>query len=169
MKDTKAVFFQIINGPARKLILKWSENATDYISYVEEFGCGESNYSKPWDTLTKIEGALYEPVAVWLPERLTKENCGPYAHGVEMPLEYEGEVPEGFDIIELPACTYFKFQGEPFEDENNKEAIEETIEFLDRFKPEVHGYRYAPEVGPRMQVQPQGWRGYIELRPVEKL
>jgi len=33
---------------------------------------------------------------------------------------------------------------------------------------EAYGYEYAPELAPRMQLSPEGWRGYIEMKPVKE-
>lgn len=43
------------------------------------------------------------------------------------------------------------------------------MERIAAVNPEAYGYRYAPELAPRMQPAPQGWRGYIEMLPVESL
>ena len=37
------------------------------------------------------------------------------------------------------------------------------------FNPQVYGYEYAPELAPRMQLAPEGWRGYIEMLPVRSM
>lgn len=50
------------------------------------------------------KGVLYEPIGMWLPESMRAPGTSEYAQGVEVPLEYDGEIPEGFDCIELPAC-----------------------------------------------------------------
>jgi hypothetical protein len=46
------------------------------------------------------------------------------------------------------------------------EAVGACMERIDTFNPEVYGYHYAPELAPRMQLSPMGWRGYIEMRPI---
>jgi hypothetical protein len=61
------------------------------------------------------------------------------------------------------------FQGEPFNDENYGQAIGALWAAMDRFIPEVYGYCYAPEIAPRMQLSPQGWRGYIEMKPIREV
>jgi hypothetical protein len=43
------------------------------------------------------------------------------------------------------------------------------MERIRSFNPQVYGYQYAPELTPRMQLEPQGWRGYIEMLPVRDL
>jgi hypothetical protein len=88
---------------------------------------------------------------------------------VEVPLDYSGLVPEGFEIISLPPCKLMVFQGPPFEDEQFEAAIGELWEVMKTYKPEIYGYQWADEDAPRLQLEPQGYRGYIEARPVRPL
>ena len=89
-----------------------------------------------------------------------------YAQGVEVPLEYDGEIPEGFDCMELPDCKMMVFQGTPYQDEDFMDAVEIVWKQLETFDPGSYGYLYAPEDAPRFQLAPMGYRGYIEGRPV---
>ncbi len=168
MEKTAIIFTQIVERPARKLMLKRAKAAEDYFSYCEEFGCapGNSGASIPWETLAKIKEALYEPVGLWLPDNMRPEGTGVYAQGLELPESYAGNLPEGFEIISLPACKMLIFQGEPYKDEDFGEAIGALWERIAKFNPEIYGYRYADELAPRMQLAPMGWRGYIEMRPI---
>ncbi|MDR1538665.1 MAG: hypothetical protein LBU32_11850 [Clostridiales bacterium] len=160
------IFTQIVERPARKLLLYRGKSADNYFDYCEEVGCGESGNSVPWDYLTTIKEALYEPVGLWLPENLRLTGTGEYAHGAELSADYSGKIPEGFDLIDLAPCKLLVFQGEPYDDEQFEDAIGKLWERIENFNPKVYGYEYAPEVAPRMQLSPQGWRGYIEMRPV---
>jgi len=169
MEQTAVIFTQIVERPARKLILKRSKAAADYFAYCGEMGCGENNASAPWDVLMTIKEALYEPVGIWLPENMRPDGTGVYAHGVEVPADYAGTIPEGFDVIGLKPCKLLVFQGEPYDDCDFQTAVGLCMERIGRFNPEVYGYRYAPEIAPRMQLAPMGWRGYIELHPVESM
>lgn len=165
-EDTKVMFMQVIKRPARKLILRRSKKAGDYFAYCEEFGCGPD---APWEILCGIREALYEPVGLWLPENMRPEGTGIYAHGVEVPADYQGELPAGFEVIDLPEGLMLCSQGEPYDDEQYQKAVGAACAQLDKFNPEVYGYTYAWEEAPRMQLAPMGWRGYIELRPVRAL
>ena len=40
---------------------------------------------------------------------------------------------------------------------------------MNDYNPELYGFTYAEEDGPRFQLEPQGYRGYIEGRPVRSL
>jgi AraC-like DNA-binding protein len=170
-EKTAVIFTQIVERPARKLILKRAKSATHYFEYCEEFGCVEDGSGNPIpaEILSHIKEALYEQVGVWLPENMRPEGTGIYASAVEVPIDYAGEIPEGFDVIDLEPCKMLVFQGEPFKDEEYGEAIGALWAAIDKFNPEVYGYCYAPEIAPRMQLSPQGWRGYIEMKPVREV
>jgi hypothetical protein len=169
MNYTSVIFTQIVDRPLRKLILRRSKAAGDYMAYCGEIGCGEHNASAAWDVLTELKEALYEPVGVWLPENMRPAGTGIYAHGVEVPETFKGIVPDGFEVMELPACQMMVFQGEPYDDEIFEDAVGKCMEQIKRFNPEVYGYEWAPELAPRMQLAPEGWRGYIEMLPVRKI
>lgn len=161
--NTETVFVQVVDHPARKLILKRGQKAAHYFEYCEEVGCDI------WETLSGIKEALYEPVGMWLPENLRPEGTSVYAQGVEVPLHFNGRIPEGFEIIELPLCKMMVFQGQPYDDEKFEQAISDLWAVMKSYNPETYGFRWADEDGPRVQLAPMGYRGYIEARPVREL
>ena len=125
--------------------------------------------SAPWDILCAIKESLYEPVGLWLPENMRPDGTGIYAHGVEVPMDYKGEIPNGFDVIDLQPCKMLVFQGETYKDEDFEVNVGLCMDRIEKFNPKVYGYEYAPEAAPRMQLSPMGWRGYIEMRPVKEI
>ncbi len=169
MNNTAVIFTQIVERPKRKLILRRSKAADDYFAYAAEIGCGNNQGSSAWDVLCEIKEALYEPVGVWLPENMRPAGTGSYAHGVEVPADYAGTIPEGFDVIDLEPCKILVFQGEPYKDEDFEAAVTICMERINSFNPEVYGYKYDWEAAPRMQLSPLGWRGYIEMLPVKSM
>jgi hypothetical protein len=162
-QNVNTVFVQVIDRPARKLVLKRGIKAKDYFEYCEEVGC------EVWGVLSSIKEALYEPIGMWMPENLRKPGTSTYTQGVEVPADYAGEEPEGFELIELPPCKMMVFQGQPYEDEKFQEAIDELWEVMKGYNPEIYGFTWADEDGPRFQLAPMGYRGYIEARPVRPL
>lgn len=162
-QQTKSVFVQVIERPARKVLLKRGETATEYFKYCEEVGC------EVWNVLTSVKEAMYEPIGMWLPKHLIKEGTSQYVQGVEVPLSYNNEIPLGFDLIELPPCTLMVFQGEPYNDDDFMEEIHEVWTHIDRFNPTLYGYDWDTERAPRFQLIPMGYRGYIEARPVKAI
>lgn len=159
----KTVFVQVIERPARKVILKRGVKATHYFDYCEEVGCDV------WSVLSSIKEAVHEPIGMWLPDNMRKPGTSVYVQGVEVPLDYSGELPEGYEIMELPACKYMVFQGEPFDEDKFEEAIGELWETMKSYNPEIYGFKWAEEDDPRFQMAPMGYRGYIEGRPVRQL
>lgn len=163
VKETKLmpVFVQVIERPARKLMLKRAPSAGEYWAYCQEVGCDI------WPMLCSVKEALYEPIGLWLPQHLRTAGTGEYAQGVELPLDYQGEVPEGFELIDLPAAQMMIFQGPAYDDKDFEEAVGQVMAYIDQFDPKTYGFTWAPESAPRFQLSPEGYRGYIEGRPVK--
>jgi AraC-like DNA-binding protein len=159
----QTVFVQILEKPPRKAILRRGIKATHYFEYCEEVSCDV------WGILVSINDALSEPAGMWLPPNMTPPGTSTYVQGVEVPAAYSGPVPEGFDLVDFPACKMMVFQGEPYDDADFETAIEALWEVINRYDPKLYGFDWAPEDGPRMQLEPQGYRGYIEMKPVRSL
>lgn len=162
MEKVKNVFIQVIEKPQRKVIIKRGVKATEYFAYCEEVGCDV------WSLLTSIKSISGEPVCLWLPERYRKPCTSEYVQGVEVSMDYDGIIPEGFDVIELPAAKYLMFQGEPFEEEDYEQAIGEIWDAEKKYDPSVIGYMWDND-NPRIQLEPIGTRGYIELVAVKPM
>ncbi len=159
-KNSNTVFVQVVNRPQRKLILKRGIKASHYYEYCEEVGCDV------WEVLSGIKDALYEPIGMWLPQNLRKPGTSEYAQGVEVAMDYAGDIPTGYEIITLPACQMMVFQGPPFDDDKFEEAIGDLWEIMKTYDPKLYGFEWADEDAPRFQLAPMGYRGYIEARPV---
>lgn len=161
MSETRTVFVQLIRKEARKVIVKRGKRAKEYFSYCEEVGCDV------WGLLTSMKSLCGEPVCLFLPEKLRCPAENEYVQGVEAESGYDGPVPEGFDVISLPEAEYLIFRGEPFNDEDYEQAITEIWNAEKKYDPAFIGYMWDTE-NPRIQLEPRGERGYIELVPVRK-
>ena len=162
-RNVYPLFVQVVERPKRKLILLRGVKADNYFDYCEEVGC------EIWDVLTGVKDALYEPIGMWMPENLRKPGTSEYCQGVEMPADYSGEIPEGCEIIDLPSCKMMIFQGPPYDDNDFREAIGQLWDVMKTYKPEIYGFQWADSDGPRFQLCPEGYRGYIEGRPVREV
>ena len=160
MGTVKNVFIQALEKPERDVIIKRGVAAKDYFAYCEEVGCDV------WGMLKSIKSIAGEPVCLWLPESLTPAGTSTYVQGVEVPSGYSGPVPEGFELIRLPACKYLMFQGEPFAEEDYCDAIEQLQTAIAKYDPSLTGFAWAKN-NPRIQLEPIGTRGYIELLPIQ--
>ena len=158
---TNNIFIQVIHKPARKVLCKRGIKAEDYFPYCEEVGCDV------WGLLLSMDSLCGEPVSLWLPQQYKKPGTSTYVQGVEVDTDYHGAVPEGFDVIDLPEADYLMFQGEPFAEEDYCDAITAVQQAMDGYDPAVIGYVWD-DSNPRIQLEPRGNRGYIELRSVCK-
>ncbi|MGN1030139.1 MAG: AraC family transcriptional regulator, partial [Butyricicoccaceae bacterium] len=157
----QSIFVQLIKKPERNVSIKHGISAEDYFSYCEEVGCDV------WGLLTSMDSLCGEPVCLWLTEQYRKPNTSVYVQGVEVAIDYDGMIPEGFDVITLPEAEYLAFQGEPFREEDYIEAILAVQHAMDRYDPLLIGYQWD-DSHPRIQLEPRGERGYIELRAVTR-
>ncbi len=161
MANVQSVFIQVIVKPARKAVILRGVKAEDYFAYCEEVGCDV------WGLLTSMDSLCGEPVCMWLPKNLVKPGTSVYVQGVEVAADFNGTVPEGFDVIDLPEAEYLVFQGEPFREEDYCEAIDALKAAMDKYDPSVIGRKWD-DGNPRIQLEPRGERGYVELRAVKK-
>ena len=161
MENIRNVFVQVIHKPERKVIIKRGVRAVDYFDYCAEVNC------EVWGILTSMDSLGGEPVCLWLPEEYKKPGTSTYVQGVEVDPNYHGPIPEGFDIISLPAAEYLAVQGEPFREEDYSQAILSVQYSLNHYDPTVIGYEWD-DSNPRIQLEPRGECGYIELRAIKK-
>jgi len=159
--EPQNVFIQVIHKPRRKVIIKRGKNADNYFDYCGEVGCDV------WGTLLSMDSLCGEPVCLWLPEQYKLHGTSTYVQGIEVAEDYDGVIPEGFDVITLPETDYLMFQGEPFDEEDYCDAIFAVQIAMDRYEPSVIGYCWDTS-NPRIQLEPRGERGYIEMRAIRK-
>lgn len=158
--SVRNVFIQVIEKPERKVIIKRGLSATEYWTYCEEVGCDV------WGLLTSMKSLGGEPVCLWLPKAYIKPGTSQYVQGVEVETNYTGDIPEGFDVIELPSSKYLMFQGEPFKEEDYEQAINDIWEAEKKYDISAIGYEWD-DANPKIQLEPIGVRGYIELVPIK--
>ncbi len=161
-RKVATIFTQVVERPKRKLVYRPGIKATHYFEYADEVGCDV------WDILVEMKDTLFEPAGYWLPPSLVKPGTSTYVQGVEISLKDEREIPKGFEVMELPVQKLMIFQGQPYEDEQFKEAIGELWDAIETFDPTLYGYRWDDEMI-RFQLEPQGYRGYIEARGIIEL
>lgn len=162
VKHVANVFIQVIEKPERKVIIKRGKTAKEYWSYCQEVGCDV------WGILTSTKSLCGEPVCLWLPEKYREQGTSEYVQGVEVAINDISIIPDGFDVITLPATKYLMFQGEPFEEEDYCQAIEMVQASMEKYDPSVIGYAWDNS-NPRIQLEPRGERGYIELKAIQPI
>lgn len=162
MEELQNVFVQVIKKPERKVIIKRGKKAADYFAYCDEVGCDV------WGIISSMDSIGGEPVCLWLPKKYRSPDSSEYVQGVETMIDESVKIPDGFDVITLPECEYLMFQGEPFVEEKYSEAIQSVQYSMSKYDPSLIGYEWDDE-NPKIQLEPRGERGYIELRAVKPL
>lgn len=162
MKDLQNVFIQVIKRPERRAIVKRGVRAKGYFDYCGEVGCDV------WGLLMSMDSICGEPAGMWLPDRYREPDTSVYVQGIEVAADYDGIVPEGFDVITLPEAEFLMFQTEPFAEENYMQVITNLEAAMDRYDPSVIGYEWDSD-NPRIQLEPKGERGYIEMKAVKRI
>ena len=104
-----------------------------------------------------------------LPPFLQKPGYSPIAAGVELPADYDGKIPEGYELAELPPCTLLYFQTEPFErEEDFGTAIGCAFQAAERYDYEKSGYERAPDAAPSFNFGAEAAKGAAIAVPVRK-
>lgn len=84
-----------------------------FILACEEVGCEwEGFFNSIPEKFDAAAGGL-------LPKFLRLPDTNRHAFFVEVPLNYSKPVPDGYEIADLPPCTYLYFNGMPYEDPND--------------------------------------------------
>ena len=138
MAEHKNVFIQVIHKPRRKVIIKRGIHADNYFDYCGEVGCDV------WGVLLSMDSLCGEPVCLWLPERHRLPDTSTYVQGVEVAEDFDGIIPEGFDVITLEEADYLMFQGEPFAEEDYCDAIFAVQNAMNRYVPSIAGMTPIP-------------------------
>ncbi len=162
MDKANYIYLRLVDKPPRKALVKRGVAAREYMSYCLEVGCDV------WEQLRPLAAPGEEPVCLWLPDAFRAPGTSVYVQGVERPLEDNRPVPEGLDTIILPAATYLLFQGMPFAEEDYAQAVHQVQQAMDAYDPAVLGLQWDDE-SPRVQLEPVGSRGYMEMRAVKPL
>lgn len=143
-KDLMLCMISVVDKPKRKLLLLRSKNAYDYWSFCEEKGC-------EWEGLVNsIPEKMDLAALLELPECLQKTGFSKVAAGVELPCNYKGNIPDHYELLELPEGKMLYFQSEPFEkDEYFGIAIASVIKAIDEYDIKSSGYEFAFETAPK--------------------
>jgi len=161
-KVSRTVTVSVVERPARKLIfLRY--NAMDYFSACEEVGCDwEGFYNSIPEKFDTAAGGR-------LPKDLIKPEMSGNAFFVEVPLDYNKPLPEGYEIAELPVCTYLYFNGMPFDDQNDFPiAIGILNEAIEAYPFERFGWKKSDDA-PVLGMGAEAETGARTAVPVERI
>ena len=151
-----------VNRPKRKLIYLTSKSATDYLSYCEEVGCD-------WEGLLNSIHEKFDTAAlINLPDFLQDQGIGTIAAGVEVPIEYDKPLPEGYRVAELPECVMLFFQSEAYDNPDDfGKYIAQVFKAIEHYDFERYGYKYASSIAPTLNLGAEPETGARVAIPVE--
>ena len=109
---SKIVTVTQVERPARKLIYL-RHNQTNYFSACLEVGCDWEGY------FNSIPEKMETAASGLLPNCLAKPGAHNQAFFVEVPLDYDKPLLDGYEIAEILPCTYLYFNGLPYEEPND--------------------------------------------------
>jgi AraC-like DNA-binding protein len=160
---SRIVTVTTVERPARKMILLRAKHATDYWTYCEEVGCDFegllNSIPEKYDTAEFLE----------LPPKLVKPGTATVAYGVEIPLDYIKLVPAGYEMIELPPCTYLFFHVAPYENEEDFGIAHEILSAaMTNYNAEQYGWKLS-DVAPCLTFSATAKLGVKSAVSVEKI
>lgn len=150
----------VVHTKSRTALIKRGKTAEEYFRYCEEVGC------HVWVQLLDLTAPGEEPLCLWLPQAMIPPGTSRYVQGTVV--SPDRPVPPGFDKIQLPASDYLQFRSKPFAEADFGKAIEEVWSAMAAFDPAPLGYAWNDDA-PRIQLEPRGERGYVELRAVKQI
>ena len=153
-----------VNRQKRKLIYLTSKSATDYLSYCEEVGC-------EWEGLLNSIHEKFDTAAlIDLPDSLQEKGISKIASGVEVPIDYEKPLPNGYKMAELPECLLLYFQSEPYDNPDDfGKYIGQVFKAIENYDFERYGYKYATSIAPTLNLGAQPESGARIAIPVERI
>lgn len=151
--------------PAHKYIGIWDINAADYGSFWNNHDC--DTICGIIDSMSHVSHPIITcHTAGWFYD---KDKKG-YFYGFGVPHDYQGVIPDGFEIKEIPASYYLVFFHPPFDFlKDNGEVMEKVENLAWNFDPGTKGYEWNEDVCQDYQRHYPEIIGYEILRPVRKL
>ena len=151
--------------PAHKYMGIWEEKAENYCDFWEYHDCDEV-----CGFVTSMDKMAHPVVTAHTAGWLNKDGKKTYFYGTGIPTDYNGPVPEGFEVREIPESYYLVFEYPTFDFMQENADVMTAVEKLAwNFDPSVMGYAWNEEACPDYQRHNPEKFGYQVLRPVKKI
>lgn len=150
--------------PAHKYIGIWDSKVDNYGSFWERHNCDD--VCGIIDSISHVSHPIITcHTAGWFYENGKKG----YFYGLGVPLDYSGEIPNGFGMKEFPESYYFVFSHPPFDYlKDNSDVMARVEKLAWNFDPSTRGYQWNEEVCQDYQRHHPEVGGYAVLRPIRK-
>lgn len=91
-----------------------------------------------------------------------------YFYGIGVPADYNGVIPQGFELVDVPGGYYQLVSHSPFDYATDNAEVMRHVESIAFGKPcAVRGFRWKSEGHCYQRHYPEG-HGYMVLRPIER-
>lgn len=164
MAENNYCFVTLVHREKRKLIFLRSIKATEYFSFCAEADCN-------WEGLLNSNPHKLDTAALLtLPEFLLKDGYGKIACGIEVPIHFEGAIPDGYEIAELPECDMLYFQSQKYDNEEDySKMISQVFNAIENFDYQAFGYIPDKTLAPSFNFGAEKDTGARFALPVIKL
>lgn len=151
--------------PAHKYICIRDIEAQDYCSFWQRHDCDE--VCGLIDSMSHVAHPVVFPhTAGWFYENGKKG----YMYGFGVPMDYKGEIPQGFEVREIPESHYLVFYHPTFDYlKDCGEVMCRVEELAWNFDPTTKGFQWNEELCNDYQRHCPETTGYEVLRPVKKM
>lgn len=151
--------------PAHKYIGIWDSEVSDYMSFWTRHNC--ENVCGIIDSMSHIADPIVTcHTAGW------HYNSGKrgYFYGFGVPADYDGKIPEDFEVRDIPESYYLVFSHPPFDFMKDCSEVMQRVENLAwNYDPSVKGFEWNEDVCQDYQRHCPETIGYEVLRPVRKI
>lgn len=164
MNKNNYCFITLVHREKRKLIFLRSEKATEYFSFCEEAGC-------EWEgLLNSCPQKLNTAALLTLPEYLLKNGYSKIGCGIEVPIDFNGNIPDKYEVAELPECDMLYFQSQKYANqEDYSKMIGQVFDAVDNFDYQSFGYIPDDSLAPRFNFGAEKDTGARFALPVTKI
>lgn len=151
--------------PAHKYVGVWDIDAPDYGNFWSRHDC--DTVCGIIDSMSHVSHKIVTAhTAGWFHE----EGKRGYFYGFGVPDDYDGVVPEDFEIRTFPASDYLVFFHPPFDYlKDNGEVMGKVEELAWNYDPKANGYEWNEDACQDYQCHYPEVIGYEVLRPVRKI
>lgn len=166
MSDMKKPAMRVEHIPAHAYIGIWDIDAADYGEFWKRHDC--DRVCGVIDSMAHVSHPIITcHTAGWFYENGKRG----YFYGFGVPADYDGLVPDGFEMRKFPASDYMVFYHPPFDYlKNNVEVMRCVEELAWSYDPKSHpqGYEWNEAECQDYQRHNPEILGYQILRPVKK-
>ena len=151
--------------PAHRYVGIWDKEVQDYMSFWGRHDC-----DKVCGFIDSMSHVSHPVVTCHTAGWFYENGRRGYFYGLGVPLDFDGGIPEGFEIRTVPESYYLVFGHPPFDFLKDCAEVMKRVESLAwHFVPSSKGYAWNEERCPDYQRHYPEGIGYEVLRPVRKV